>query len=99
MSQVTSIEQLCQNIMTYFARKKIDLKYHELSPDGYFARLEAAGLTESVVSKRSNGRCERPRPIAATMRGRYIREFAGDAQPISVRWDRVILGAGKAAPD
>ena len=31
------------------ARRKLDLRYHELAPDGYYLRLEAAGVAPTLV--------------------------------------------------
>lgn len=79
------------------AKKKIDLKYHELSSDGYFAQLQATGAVASVVTEEEIQRAMRSPPpdSPATMRGRYIREFAGEGSAVSANWDVVVIGSGR----
>ncbi len=74
------------------AIKKVDLKYHELSEDGYFSKLEKAGLTSRVVDEVAMERATRlPPPInPAAARCNYIREFVGSVEWVS--WDTVQLG-------
>jgi Pup amidohydrolase len=81
------------------ALKKIDIRYHELSPVGYFQMLQAAGLVAGFVSLRDLERAIRTPPpdSPATMRGHYIREFSADSAPMSVNWTRVVLGHGWGA--
>jgi proteasome accessory factor A len=73
--------------LPYAARKKIDLRYHELSPEGYFAQIEAAGLTAPVVSEEEVEQAMRMPPLSspAWKRGRYIREFSGSGL-LTVGW-------------
>src|SRR5205085_7298561 len=33
------------------ARKKIDIRYHELSPQGYFQRLRASGIVSALIDE------------------------------------------------
>lgn len=79
------------------ARKKIDLRYHELSSEGYFRRLEAAGRTENWLDEELLARAMRSPPpdSPATMRGHFIREFGGDEQALSVNWKKVTIGRGR----
>lgn len=79
------------------ARKKIDLKYHELSPDGYFERLRTTGLVVSVLSPDEISHARRNPPLGtpATVRGRYIREFAGGEEPVAANWQAVYIGQGR----
>ena len=62
------------------ARKKIDIRYHELSPQGYFQRLRATGIVGELLdpsrdrprppqSARRHAR-RRPRPLHPRVRGR-----------------------------
>lgn len=76
------------------ARKKIDLRYHELSKFGYFAQLAAAGLTPEIVDKEEIERAMRVPPAGtpATTRGHFIREFSLSDEPLRVNWDFVIVG-------
>lgn len=80
-------------------RKKIDLKYHELSPRGYFERLKQAEAVKCVLGEDEIEHARRNPPVGtpATVRGRYIREFAGGSEPISANWQAVFIGAGRGA--
>jgi hypothetical protein len=77
-------------------RKKIDLRYHELSADGYFQQLRRAGVVRGLVSEAEIAHARRnpPSGTPALVRGRYIREFATDDAPIAVHWDAIYLGQG-----
>lgn len=77
-------------------RKKIDLRYHELSPDGYFHQLRRAGVVRSLLSEAEVAHARRNPPAGtpALARGRYIREFAADESAIAVHWDAIYLGQG-----
>jgi proteasome accessory factor A len=80
-------------------RKKIDLRYHELSTEGYFDRLQSTGLAKTILDPAEIDYAIRNPPTGtpATVRGRYIREFAGGDEPILVNWRRVFLGKGRKA--
>jgi Pup amidohydrolase len=77
--------------------KKIDLKYHELSPEGYFRVLSQAtrGITK-IVSEEEILRAMRlpPANTPATMRGRLIREFGAGDEFLAVNWKMVRIGRG-----
>jgi proteasome accessory factor A len=77
-------------------RKKIDIRYHELSPDGYFEMLNAAGGAATIVEGDELDRAMRTAPpdSPATTRGHYIREFAHGDLPLTVNWKYVSLGHG-----
>jgi proteasome accessory factor A len=81
------------------ARKKIDLRYHELSPQGYFQRLRSAGATKSVLEPQEIELARRNAPAntPASARGRYIREFACGDEPIAANWRAVFIGQGRRA--
>jgi proteasome accessory factor A len=74
--------------LDHAARKKIDLRYHELSPEGYFARLRSAGLVEEMLSEAEVEQATRLPPASspAWKRARYIREFSGGGALLSVGW-------------
>ena len=74
-------------------RKKIDLRYHELSPDGYFRQLCSAGVVKQVVaeSEVDAARQDPPADSPAAERGRQIRRHAGSDR-LKVSWERVTLG-------
>lgn len=81
---------------TWAERKKVDLRYHELSSDGYFEQLRRAGVTQRVIEESDIERAMRVAPpnSPATARGRYIREFSGSEEALSVNWRVVTLGRG-----
>jgi proteasome accessory factor A len=84
---------------TWEERKKIDLRYHELSHEGYFVRLQDAGLAPRLTDdSQIDWAIRTPPPDSpAATRGRYIREFSSGPQPLSVNWDFVFLGRGALA--
>lgn len=63
----------------YAVRKKIDLKYHELSERGYFRRLSRTGLHRRLLTDEEvRKRMRLPPPgTNAARRGRRVREFPG----------------------
>jgi len=80
------------------ARRKIDLRYHEVSPAGYFEQLKQAGVIRTLVSDAEVEQAMRNAPSAtpAAVRGRYIREFADGDVPLRVDWQNIQLGEGKS---
>jgi hypothetical protein len=60
-------------------RRKVAIKYHELSAEGYFRLLEQAGLHSRVLADEEVSRALRlpPTGTPALHRARLIREFAG----------------------
>jgi hypothetical protein len=80
-------------------RKKIDLKYHELSPRGYFSRLKQAEAIKAILTddEIDHARRNPPSGTPATVRGRYIREFAGGSEPVCANWTAVYIGSGRGA--
>ncbi|WP_254510335.1 proteasome accessory factor PafA2 family protein [Anatilimnocola floriformis] len=78
-------------------RKKIDLRYHELSDEGYFDRLQSTGIPAAILGPAEVEYATRnpPSGTPATVRGRYIREFAGGDEMIVVNWRRIYLGSGR----
>ncbi len=81
--------------LSWNARKKIDIGYHELSPVGYYQMLQAVGLTVSLVDPEDMERATRtpPADTPATMRGHYIREFSSDTEALTVNWKKVVIGS------
>jgi proteasome accessory factor A len=81
------------------ARKKIDIRYHELSPHGYFQRLRTTGIVSDMLdpSEIDHARRNPPAGTPAAVRGRYIREFAADDESVSANWQAVFLGQGREA--
>lgn len=75
------------------ARKKIDLRYHELG-EGYLARLARAGLARTLVSAAEIAAAMEapPADTPAARRGELIRDLAGSRLPVQVSWDSVRIG-------
>ncbi|NVB38704.1 proteasome accessory factor PafA2 family protein [Pseudenhygromyxa sp. WMMC2535] len=78
------------------AKKKIDLKYHELG-DGYFAALEDAGLAPTLVSPDEVTAAVHtpPQDSPARRRSQLLRSFAAAGVAARVSWDRVEVPAGR----
>jgi proteasome accessory factor A len=81
------------------ARRKIDIRYHELSSAGYFALFEATGTAPALHTIDQIEKAIRTAPVGtpAATRSRYIREFSGGDVPMRATWDMVIL-QGKNVP-
>ncbi|ADB15201.1 protein of unknown function DUF245 domain protein [Pirellula staleyi DSM 6068] len=77
--------------------KKIDIKYHELSSEGYFQKLLAVGLIRQLTTPAEVERAMRcpPSGTPAAVRGQFIREFASGDKPITANWHYVLLGRGR----
>lgn len=84
---------------SWVSKKKIDLRYHELTDAGYFAKLKHAGHTTVLVDDDAIARAMRapPHDTPATTRGHYIREFGGGEEAVAANWKCVYLGEGQAA--
>lgn len=82
---------------TWEQLKKIDIRYHELSPDGYFMKLRQAGLVRRLLNDEEVARAQRlpPPDTAASLRGRLIREFAIHRDAVQANWHVVIIRDGK----
>lgn len=85
------LEEAANDVSTA-AKKKIDIKYHELSPGGYFRRLEESGVHCRVLSDEEVVRAMRlpPGGTPATTRARLIREFSGPG--LRVGWKSLSNG-------
>lgn len=96
LSKRWMIDQLGEDAQ-WAARKKTDLRYHELSPDGYYRKLAATNPTLSLIDDdRIERRRRTPPPDSpATKRGWLIREFADSDEPLVAEWTHAILGEGK----
>ena len=73
------------------ALQKVDIKYHEISRDGYYYQLRENGLTSAVISEQQVTQAGRMPPLStsAAQRSRYIREFGSQIE--WVNWDSVKL--------
>jgi Pup amidohydrolase len=78
-------------------KKKIDIRYHELSPQGYFQRLRGTGIVNDLLERSEIDHARRNPPPAtpAAVRGRYIREFAAADEAITANWHAVFIGQGR----
>jgi hypothetical protein len=74
-------------------KKKIDLRYHEIT-DGYFRQLEKADGAARMVDEHAVRRAMKSPPDGspAAMRGRLIAELADSGTTTSVNWERVRIG-------
>jgi len=79
------------------ARKKIDIRYHELSAQGYFQRLRATGIVSELLDQSEIDHARRNPPMGtpAAVRGRYIREFSDDEDSITANWQAVFINHGR----
>ena len=84
---------------TWDEKKKIDIRYHELSPEGYHQVLVPAGMTTILITNEEIDRARRSAPpnSPATTRGHYIREFAHGDEPVRANWQHVVIGHGWGA--
>jgi len=84
---------------TWEEKKKIDIRYHELSPEGYHQVLVHAGMATILVTNEEVDRARRSPPSnsPATTRGYYIREFAHGDEPVRANWQHVVIGHGWGA--
>jgi proteasome accessory factor A len=84
---------------TWAERKKIDLRYHELADEGYFQLWSRTGKVLRLLDEEDVARATRmpPPDSPATLRARYIREFSGGEEPLTVNWRRVEIGRGRRA--
>ena len=82
----------------WVARKKIDLRYHELSQEGYQRRLsETLQLAPLVtVLQRDKARRNPPENSPATKRSYFIREFSTNPEGLRVDWNVAEIGEGSS---
>lgn len=79
------------------ARKKIDLRYHELSSDGYYYQfIKARPDLQLVDDERIERRRRSPPPSSpAARRGWLIREFANSEESMQSEWGFAMIGRGR----
>lgn len=72
------------------ARKKVDLRYHEISNEGYHYRLHRMLELAPLLDERELLRAARipPADTPATHRGYIVREFSDDECDLRVDWTR-----------
>jgi proteasome accessory factor A len=84
---------------SWAVRKKIDLRYHEISTEGYFHQLAQTGLVTRALTPDEVERAQRTPPDGSRLaiaRGRYIREFSLDPS-FKAGWVCVSFGVGPTA--
>jgi hypothetical protein len=79
------------------ARKKVDLRYHELSDDGYFHQFMRARPELRLVDQEQIDRRRRSPPASspAARRGWWIREFANSDESMQSEWTYAMIGQGR----
>ena len=83
--------------LSWTVRKKTDLRYHELSEDGYYRRLAKTKPELQLVSQEHIDRRRRspPSESPAARRAWIIREFSGSDEMLQSEWTYAILGHGR----
>ena len=78
-------------------RKKIDLRYHELSEDGYFNQLMESHPDLRLADPDLIERRRRSPPPSspAARRGWLIREFADSDESMQSEWAYAMIGRGR----
>ena len=79
--------------LDYWARKKIDLKYHEIG-DGYFETLQQKGITLDLFNHDDVERAifEPSSSKRAKVRSRLIKSIALEGHPMTVSWSQAKIG-------
>lgn len=95
MSKLWMLNQLDHNV-AWTVRKKVCLRYHELSSDGYHHKLaatmpEARIVSDEQIEKR---RISPPSNSPAARRGWLIREFAGLDTQLRAEWSHATVADG-----
>ncbi len=75
-------------------KKKIDIRYHELSPEGYYRQLESTGITRAILTPEEIEQATQqpPQNTPATARSYYLRTFGPGKQITGVNWNQITLG-------
>jgi proteasome accessory factor A len=81
------------------AMRKLDIRYHELSTEGYYLKLEAAGLAPTLIEPDEIVQAIETPPLGtpATRRGWFIREYAAYPAAVRASWNAVIIRSGKTS--
>jgi proteasome accessory factor A len=79
------------------ALRKIDVRYHELTREGYYLRLEAAGAAPTLAEPEDvlEAVGKPPENTPAALRGRLIREHAKSPELVTAGWSCVVLRTGR----
>ncbi|WP_218933321.1 proteasome accessory factor PafA2 family protein [Rubripirellula lacrimiformis] len=81
----------------WIARKKVDLRYHELSEDGYHAQFMKTRPELRLADEENIARRRRSPPPSspAARRGWLIREFANSDELMQSEWAYAVIGRGR----
>jgi proteasome accessory factor A len=79
------------------SRKKVDLRYHELSVDGYYVQLAETYPELRLIRQEEIERRRRSPPPSspAARRGWLIREFANSDERLQAEWSHAMIGHGR----
>lgn len=79
------------------ARKKVDLRYHELSDEGYYQQFVAHNPELRLIDDDQIARRRRwpPATSPAARRGWLIREFADSDESMQAEWTYAMIGRGR----
>jgi proteasome accessory factor A len=77
-------------------KRKLDLRYHELSRDGYYLQLEAAGVAPTVLDPEHvlQAMDVPPEGTPATVRGQLIHTYGTKAAWVRASWHNVLIKDG-----
>jgi proteasome accessory factor A len=78
-------------------KRKLDMRYHELSREGYYLQLEAAGVAPTIVDPEEVLKAIHapPEGTPANMRGKLIQEFEGTGHRVQASWSSVVVSTGE----
>lgn len=85
----------CGARATVAERQKLDVRYHELSRDGYYLRLEAAGVAPTIEEPEDvlQAMTTSPADTPAELRGKLIRRFANTSERVRASSSAVVVPA------
>ena len=95
LSKLWMLQQVAQDA-AWPVRKKVDLRFHELSEDGYYRKLIAVAGKYPLISPEKVRQAKRvpPSDTAASKRGYLIREFSSSGSSVTADWDFVKMVDG-----
>lgn len=95
ISKQWMMQQVAQGA-PWSVRKKIDLRFHELSEDGYYRKLIAVAGKYPLISPEKVRQAKRvpPSDTVASKRGYLIREFSTCGSSVIAGWDFVKMVDG-----
>lgn len=96
LSKLWMLQQVAQDA-AWPVRKKVDLRFHELTDDGYYRKLIAVAGKYPLISAEKVRHAKRvpPSDTAASKRGYFIREFSSSGSSVTAGWDFVKMVDGE----